>query len=245
MCYYNSLAIEAKQLAKDLKIIQTVSFDSQLFIDGFKYGPHPVILKHDGKMEFCMMNWGFLPKEVKSRQHATAFRKTYTSLVAKCEKYNTSRFYKEAFLERHCLIPSTGFFEKRYYRPKGKIDDQLYPYYISPTNGKYFLIAGIFQEATFKDSDTKQLTVAVVTRGANRTMDQIHNNPKNPGRMPLILDKEMSQAWMNNSGRVDINDIFAFKYPSDQMHAWTVSRNFKTSQDPTAPIQHKELPDLV
>src|SRR5688572_1171961 len=98
MCYYNSLAIEAKQLAKDLKITRPVSFDAQLFIDGFKYGPHPVIVKADGGVEFSLMNWGFLPHEVKNRQHATAFRKTYTSLVAKCEKYRTSRFYKEAFL---------------------------------------------------------------------------------------------------------------------------------------------------
>ena len=128
MCYYNSLAVEPRQLAMDLKISKPVGYDPQLVIDGFKYAPHPVIVKSEGGLELNLMNWGFLPKEVKSRQHATAFRKTYTSLVAKCEKYNTSRFYKEAFLERHCLIPSTGFFEKRYYRPKGKIDDQLYPY---------------------------------------------------------------------------------------------------------------------
>ena len=38
-------------------------------------------------------------------------------------------------------------------------------------------------------------TVSIITTEANDIMTNIHNNPKNPHRMPVILSKEMLEEW--------------------------------------------------
>lgn len=243
MCYYNSLALDIEEISRDFKIKSAFAFTPRRAIDGFKYEPHPVLVKGEVGFELRMMNWGFLPREVKNAQQARAFRTAYTSLVAKCEKYTTSRFYKEAFSKRHCLIPSTGFFEKRYFKSKGKTKEQIFPYYISPSKAKYFLIAGIFQESHFLDSGQKQQTMAVVTRSANALMQQIHNNPKNPNRMPLILNRELAKSWLGNDEEV-IPEVLGFTYPETQMRAWPVTTKFTSSDNPTKEEVYKDLPAL-
>lgn len=197
----------------------------------------------DSEPKLSTTNWGFLPSEVKNDRQANAVRKMYVSLNAKCEKHKTSQLYKEAFLWNHCIIPSTGFFESRHYRPKGRTAEQRFPYYVAPSKSKYFLFAGIYQKTIFRETNTCQFTFAIVTRKANALMSQIHNNPANPGRMPLILSSEMKESWLscNNNSMLD---LFEYELPSSEMQAWPVRREFKTIDNPTEEFKYKDLPEL-
>jgi putative SOS response-associated peptidase YedK len=243
MCYYNSLAVSPGDLAQDLKVREILDYYPAPCIDGFKYGDHPVVMKINSEPKLLATSWGFLPSEVKHSNQARAIRKMYVSLNAKCEKYKTSKLYKDAFVSNHCLIPSTGFFESRRYRPKGRSAEQKFPYFISPAKTKYFFFAGIFQETLFKDTNTTQTTFAIVTRKSNSLMSQIHNNPENPNRMPLILAPQLANAWLASSEDC-MADLLEYEFPAEGMKAWPVRREFKTLENPREAYHYKDLPTL-
>ena len=69
-------------------------------------------------------------------------------------------------------------------------------------------------------------TFTIVTTKGNSLLERIHNNPKLKGpRMPLILDTEMENRWIDpdNNDPVKIKDIIK-PYPSELLSCHTVHR---------------------
>lgn len=55
-------------------------------------------------------------------------------------------------------------------------------------------------------------------------MSVIHNNPKLPEpRMPLILDEDMEDAWLNLSGMSVLSEL-AVSLPDEKLEAYTVQK---------------------
>ena len=117
-----------------------------------------------------------------------AGRKRYTTLNAKGETLLTSRVYKEAALERRCLVLSSGFYEWRHYGEKA------YSYHIKVKGKELFYIAEVWQAWTDKETGETMDTFALVTTEANELISEVHNKKK---RMPTILTTETAEAWMN------------------------------------------------
>ena len=262
MCYYNGQKVAHAEFIRLRQLEKAVANYNFLVRDlqvGFDYAPNAVLKKKEGEEDFdiVQMEWGFIPSYLLNRQAVDRFRHGYkdergefhmpiTTLNAVSEELlKPNKIYRKAALERRCLVLSSGFFEWRHEFPVSKRTGKpvktavKYPYYIRLKDKEYFFMAGIWQG--WKDQETGEYveTFAIVTTAANALMEKIHNSKK---RMPTILPDDLAWEWL--MGRPDekrISELAKFQYPSEEMQACTIAKNFRDSLDPTAKFQYEGL----
>jgi putative SOS response-associated peptidase YedK len=125
----------------------------------------PVVLENaDGARQIEMMRWGFkLPDRF--------------LFNARSEGVETSRFWKESFRQRRCLVPADSFYEWQ------KVKGGKKPKYEFEIVGRQpFGMAGIW--APWKNPKTGEMehTFAILTGEANAVMQPIHD------REPVIIE---------------------------------------------------------
>jgi putative SOS response-associated peptidase YedK len=265
MCYYNGQKVTRSEFIrlKNLeKVIAKYSFINRDLLIGFDYGKSAVLKRIDGVEDFEIveMEWGFLPGYIRNREQAARFRTGYkkengqwqepilTLNAMSEEMLLPKKMYREAALARRCLILSSGFYEWRHVFPIGKKTGKplktavKYPYHIGVKDREYFYIAGIWQPWT--DSETGEYieTLSLVTTAANKLMEQIHNSKK---RMPTILTEDLAWEWLfGNLDEQRITEIARFQFPAEQMEACTISKDFRTALEPSAPFAYEDLSAL-
>jgi putative SOS response-associated peptidase YedK len=84
-----------------------------------------------------------------------------------------------------CIVPASGFFEWRA-EPRGKT-----PYDIYPTSHQFLAFAGLYDIWT-NPAGEELYAFTVITKDADEFMAQLHN------RMPVILDRDLEDAWLDN-----------------------------------------------
>src|SRR4030095_5149941 len=123
------------------------------------------------------------------------------------EEMLQSVLYRDAALNRRCIVLTDGFYEWHHYFPIGKKGQRLktavkYPHHIFLRNNPgVTMVAGIWTPWRHEELNaaTGQLetlvtpTFAVCTTEANELMQKIHNSKK---RMPVILPKELAEEWI-------------------------------------------------
>ncbi len=95
--------------------------------------------------------------------------------------------FREAFADRRCVIPTTGFIEWSH-DERGKAVDKFR--FNDPETQMLFL-AGIY---TFVG---QELRFVILTTAANPTMAEIHH------RQPLIIPTQMIRPWVNDPEAAD------------------------------------------
>lgn len=266
MCYYNGINIPYREFIK-LKDFEKAIKDHELFnrvlVNGFDYGRYPVLKKKDNEEDFEIteMEWGFLPTYVNTRQKANQFRFGYkkpdgkwqaafTTLNAKGEELLTvNKMFRDAALNRRCLVFSSGFYEWRHIFPvssktgKPLKTAEKYPYHIRVKEQEYFFMAGIWQPWHDHETGEYTETFAVVTTQANALMEQIHNSRK---RMPVILTEDLAFEWlMGDLSEERIHEIASFRIDPDQLNCISILKNFRQSDDPLTEAGYPELPALL
>lgn len=235
MCYYNGVSVKREEIqlfTEDYKLIE--SFDAPIQ-SGFSYGDWPVILDKKAHTIGELAHWEFIPFWYKSMEEVEAGRKKYTTLNAKGETLLTSKIYKEAAMERRCLVLSSGFYEWRHYEGKA------YPYHITVKGKKCFAMAGVWQGWTDKETGERLDTFAIVTTEANELMTQVHNNKK---RMPTLLTQETAEAWMSpDISEKEIKKIATY-HTSDTLLATSIRKDFREIENPMEAYEYPELPAL-
>lgn len=266
MCYYNAVnavkasAIQLGDIEKPIASPEALHIPLQ---SGFDYAHYPVLKKTEGKRDFeiSMMQWGFLPPYIKTKAEAEKFRKGYkdekgvfhppiTTLNAIAEEILLPRkIFRNAALERRCLVLSSGFYEWRHYHAISKKTGQplktatKYPYFISLKNREYFFMAGVWQAWEDRETGEYEETFAVLTTASNELLSQVHNSKM---RMPLILSDELAEEWLlGNPDESRIREMASYQYPSSQMQAFTIAKDFREAHDPLRPVHYEELPALV
>lgn len=265
MCYYNSVKVNQSELLRLKSIEKAIAkydFLNKPLLIGFNYQPVPILKRVDKKEDFelVQMEWGFLPSYIKTREQADKFRLGYKkengqwqepilTLNAKAaEMLFERKMYRDAALNRRCLVLSTGFFEWQHVFPVSKKTGKplktavKYPYRISVKNRNYFFMAGIYNP--WKDESTGEYieTCSIVTTAANPLMQQIHNTKK---RMPTILTDDLAWDWL--FGELDetrISEIAGFQFPAKELEAYPVAKDFRQALDPAEPFIYGELPAL-
>ena len=86
--------------------------------------------------------------------------------------------------KQRCVIPADGFYEWRE-------EDGKQPYYLSRKNGKPLMLAGIWEEAEYKDD--KRIAFAILTEEPNELVASYHD------RMPLVLADDKVALWLDLS----------------------------------------------
>ena len=156
--------------------------------------------------------------------------------------------YREGALNGRCLVLSSGFYEWKHIPVIGKKGQELkqtqkIPYRIGVANdSEYFFMAGVSREWTNENREQSADTFAIVTTKANDLMQQIHNTKK---RMPVILPENLAYEWL--FGKLDekrITEIATTQYPSNEMSACSISKDFITALNHQEPFEYADLPPL-
>lgn len=265
MCYYNAINITKASSVQLGAIKQPILQPGQLHIplqSGFDYATYPVLKKKEGLHDFeiAMMEWGFLPPYIKTRAESERFRKGYkddkgvfhppiTTLNAIAEEILLPRkIFRKSALERRCLVLSSGFYEWRHHHGINKKTGQplktaiKYPYFIHLKDREYFFMAGVWQPWEDQETGEYAETFAVLTTASNSLLSQVHNSKL---RMPLILSDDLAEEWLlGNPDEERIHEISTYQYPSGNMEAFTIAKDFREAHDPMRPVHYEELPDL-
>ncbi len=129
--------------------------------------------------DFNYMRWGidvdFIKKSI---------------INSRIEKIYSSKFFKEDFENRRCLVPATAFFEW------SKINKDKYR--LSVSNQKVFSIAGIYRE--YKSQETSICHISILTTESKGAISKIHT------RMPIILPKQFEQTYLHGENPEEIHE---------------------------------------
>lgn len=270
MCYYNAQKVTHAEFLRLKQLEKTIvehDFFNRLVIVGFDFGTTTVLKPVEGKEDFdiVQMEWGFIPDPLKwpfieTREDAFKIRRGYTDARGKFvqplnflnavseELLTPNKVYRQAALDRRCIIPSSGFYDWRHVFSLNKRTGLplktavKYPYRVMVKDKDIFWIAGIWQQWTDAETGETVDTCSIVTTEANLVMAQIHNSKK---RMPTMLTDDLAWEWM--FGKLDekrISEIARWQIPWQDLQYYTLTKDFLNSGDPLAEFVYPDLPLL-
>lgn len=175
----------------------------------------------NGQRVLHLLHWGLLPHWAKDPAIAARL------INARGESVAEKPSFRDAFRQRRCLIPASGFYEWKSATtgPQARLKQ---PCYISLKSGETMAIGGLWESWT---SPAGKLipSCCIITTAANEMMRPIHE------RMPLIVAARDWQDWLAAPADQVIGLIQPC--PGDQLQAWTVNRRVGKAAE--------EGPDLI
>ncbi|MEM7333508.1 MAG: SOS response-associated peptidase [Chloroflexota bacterium] len=208
MCGRFALIAPTEQLAETFQVNQATLAGMPPSVPRYNIAPtQPVTavrLNQTGARELTFFHWGLIPSWSKDMKFGSRLINARSETVAEKPSFRT------AFKRRRCIIPADGFFEWQ------KKDDGKQPMYIHAADKAPLAFAGLWEFWTSPDGDAIQ-SCTILTTEPNEMMAQIHN------RMPVILEPEDFQAWLDPGP--DPTDAFHLfrSYPAHKMAAYPVS----------------------
>lgn len=155
-------------------------------------------------------HWGLAPYWAKQKEQ------DFLTANAKAEGIFKKPAWKVPISSQRCIVPSTGFFE---WRHEG---NNKYPYFVYQNNKSIISFAGIWDQWIDKKNQSTYFSFSILTVPANDLMIKIHNTKK---RMPLILNPEDENTWVNNETSEDkISKIMSKSSP--KLEANTIRQDF-------------------
>lgn len=238
MSYFQSISLKKKNLAEEIAWDERKKEITKPVQSGFNYDNWPIIRNSftTGGQKLELAHWEFIPFWINGKGQLEEAREKYITLDAKGETVLTSRMFGKAARERRCLMLSSGFYEWRHYR------GVAYPYFIRVREKDVFYQAGIWQPWTDRETGERMTTFALITTKANSLLSCIHNKRK---RMPVILTDELTKEWMQKDlSEKRIKEIATYQFPSEDLEAWTIRKDFQQSIHPQAYFEYEDLPGI-
>lgn len=236
VCYY--LGYDVKKIKhvriREEQIAYGTKVPLRALHSGFEYEQVEIIRAGtDQHTECAIAHWEFIPFWIKNAEELIESRKKgIPTLNATAEKLLTSKLFKQAALQRRCILPVSWFFEWRHITHAGEKKPEKIPYCITSQDEDYLLFAGVWQPWTDQQTGETIDTFAIVTTEANEWMAQIHNSKK---RMPLMLTETKAAEWISTGLKEsDIQKILNTPCNDIPLTAWTIHKNFRSDADPTS-----------
>lgn len=154
----------------------------------------PIVVRHSPN-HFKIVKWGFMPKWMEGKKGMRAL------INARSDNLLTSKTYFEPLKTSRCIVPATNFYEWK------KISDGKIPYCFKVKGEEFFSMAGLIVGDAF----------VIITTEPNETMAPVHN------RMPVILQKEDEDKWLNPDTEVEELYKLLIPYPDEEMEAYPIS----------------------
>jgi putative SOS response-associated peptidase YedK len=176
----------------------------------------PVIINDNGKT-LKLMRWGLIPFWAKDEKIG------YKMINARAETVAEKPAYKNSFKRKRCLIPADGFYEWR--REQGQ--KLKIPMRFCLSGMESFAFAGLWD--SWKKPDGEELeTYTIITTAANELLGKFHL------RMPVILDQENEDVWLNSETE-DPKILLPFlkAYPAGKMLSYDVSTIVNSARNDT------------
>jgi putative SOS response-associated peptidase YedK len=118
------------------------------------------------------VRWGLIPRWAKEPSIGAKMHN------ARAETIADKPSFRDAYRERRCLIPASGFYE---WKPEA---GRKQPYYIYPSGSELFAFAGLWEQWN------ELQTCTIITTEANEKMSAVQD------RMPVILAPEDYSKWL-------------------------------------------------
>ncbi|HKP06361.1 MAG TPA: SOS response-associated peptidase [Microbacterium sp.] len=128
--------------------------------------------------------WGLIPSWAKDTKiGARAFN-------ARAEELEDKPMFRSALEKRRAVVPVSGYYEWK------NVDGVKIPHYIHPADGEPLFLAGLYEwwrDKTKGDDDPERwlLSFTILTRDSIGHLGSIHD------RMPLFLDPDHADAWLD------------------------------------------------
>jgi putative SOS response-associated peptidase YedK len=166
---------------------------------------NPVITRHSPN-QISRMVWGLIPFWAKDDK----FR--FQTINARVEGIESKSTYRKPFRTQRCLVPATGFFEW------DKAEKPSQPYYFRLKHAELFAFAGLYDQWLDPKTNKEIQSYTIITTAANGVVGRIHQ------RMPVILQKEDEEEWLNPD-IVEPERLLPLlkQYPDKEMEAYPVS----------------------
>lgn len=147
--------------------------------------------------EIVVMRWGLVPRWQRPEVRGIPPKTARSLINARAETAADKPSFREAYLQRRCIVAMTGFYEWTDGDNDGTRTTsgrrQRQPHLITPRTRPMLAVGGIWNPAR----DGVPATVAILTTAANGDMAQIHD------RMPVLLEPEDWEQWMDST----LNDL--------------------------------------
>lgn len=171
-----------------------------------KYEAPVVRLDADGERELLHMHWGFLTPQVSKKTGKPIKPAAWNN--ARDDKLRTAPLWKDSFRNRRCLIPASAFCETKGRNPA--ID--MWFGVGQERDPSPFAFAGLWRQGQpgVDGEEGQWLTHTMVTTVANDLVKPVH-----PLRMPVILDPEDYDTWLQ--GDDDAAFVLLEPYPPNRM----------------------------
>ncbi len=166
-----------------------------------------------GEMQY--FRWGLIPSWAKDISMGSKL------INARGETITEKPSFRNAFKNRRCLVPATGFFEWRRDREKT-------PFNIRLKSREPFCFAGVWDKWVTGDGEIIH-SFSIITTSPNALMEQIHD------RMPVILLKQDESRWISREPDPLLVDLLK-PYPAGLMEAYTVSNLVNSPRNDVAEI---------
>ncbi len=183
----------------------------RFFSPGIENAKLPALLKGAGGPRLAQLKWGFIPnwrsdrpkddplKAVdRARKALDIGRKTWNA-ASETMFEDEKPTWRDSAHDRRCVILLEGFFVMHYQ------DDETYPIYITLKDFEPLPVAGLWDVATINDKE--YLTCAIVTQEANEKIHEINNGGERPHTMPIILNPENFDQWLEPIDQGDYDKI--------------------------------------
>jgi putative SOS response-associated peptidase YedK len=141
-----------------------------------------VVVRHGDERRLGLLRWGLLPPWMDEIKGQTGF------INARIETLHEKPAFRQALVRRRCVILADGYFE---WEGKGKVKK---PYFCFLPSREPFAFAGLWESRTDK-SGNKQGSCTIITRESQGRVSAIHH------RMPVILDRDGIEAWLDPGKR--------------------------------------------
>ena len=129
-----------------------------------------LVIKNEGKIQTTFMSWGFISpwaKDPFDKEKPRPFN-------ARSETVEEKKLFSGSWKHKRCLIPASGFFEKKYL--------------IRRENYETFWLGGIWSKWSSPDGAELE-SCSVLTTESNALIKPIHH------RMPVVVSEEYEEQW--------------------------------------------------
>jgi putative SOS response-associated peptidase YedK len=174
-----------------------------------------LIPRNSDQLELWPMRWGLIPS------WWTKTRKELPSTFnARAETITARPMFRDAFRERRCIIPASGYYEWKP-TPTGK-----QPYYISARDGSPLPFAGLWDEWHDPEDGQQIRSCTIIVTDANTLTRPIHD------RMPVILVAAQQTAWLASAAAA--TELLR-PAPNEMLQMWPVSRRVNRADNENDP----------
>jgi len=142
----------------------------------------PIVFERNGNRQLTAGLWTLLPPWAKRLEYANEI----STFNAKAETIAEKPTYRNAFLNRRCIVPAEAFYEWVGSKRKRQ------PLHISRRDGNFMSMAGLYSYWKPEGSKGRPIpTFTIVTVEPNQWMAKIHD------RMPAILPDDGIETWLD------------------------------------------------